>query len=256
MMGEELNAADITDKGLLGDRAYAVLDSLSGKVATAKNLRQFPGLFDCLADFVVPPKFGAPIPPVRIILPDGTALTSEEPEASKILSTFFGRDVTLSLPLDHATMDMENPTDVQGIALSGAAQGLSLFANTFFDAAPLLIMTTSTLDHFRRLYPEGRFEVRRFRPNIVVEPEKETEAFIENAWIGKTVTLGDGARLKIIGACSRCVMTTLPQGDLPKDVGILRTIAQYSPKLKLGANLGVYATVDRPGRIKRCDGFF
>jgi uncharacterized protein len=39
---------------------------------------------------------------------------------------------------------------------------------TFFDVAVIHILTTSTINRLRELYPEGRFEVRRFRPNIVV----------------------------------------------------------------------------------------
>jgi uncharacterized protein YcbX len=255
MVGEQLNAVDVTKQGFLGDRVYAIIDSIAGTVATAKNLRTFPGLLDCLSSFVDPPKLGAATPPVRIILPNGTALTSLDPKVPDLLSEFFGREVTLSARLEKSFMDIENPTDIQGIVLPGKTLGLPLPSNTFFDAAPLLILTTSTLDHLRALYPEGRFEIRRFRPNIVVEPTRANTAFIENSWIGKTVSIGDGVRLRVIGACSRCVMTTLPQGDLPRDPGILRTIAQYTPKLKYGANLGVYATVEREGRITRGDGF-
>ena len=45
MMGEELDSAELRDRGLLGDRAYAVLDSSTGKVASAKNPAKWPGLF-------------------------------------------------------------------------------------------------------------------------------------------------------------------------------------------------------------------
>ena len=72
--------------------------------------------------------------------------------------------------------------------------------------------------------------------------------FVENAWIGRTVHVGDGVRLNITGPCRRCVMTTLAQGDLPKDSGILRTAAQYN-----GVNVGVYASVLRGGRVRRDD---
>ena len=46
MMGEELNAAQITQRGLLGDRGYGLVDSVDGKVASAKNPRKWPRLFD------------------------------------------------------------------------------------------------------------------------------------------------------------------------------------------------------------------
>ena len=98
------------------------------------------------------------------------------------------------------------------------------------------------------LYPQGRFEVRRFRPNIGVEIANDEKDYVENAWIGHMLAIGDAVRLSITGPCPRCVMTTLPQGDLPKDAGILRTAAQHNR-----ANVGVYASVLQGGRICRGD---
>ena len=98
------------------------------------------------------------------------------------------------------------------------------------------------------LYPHGRFEVRRFRPNIVVETANGEEDFVENAWIGQMLAIGDAVRLSITGPCPRCVMTTLPQGDLPKDAGILRTAAKHN-----GANVGVYASISQGGKVRRGD---
>ena len=94
---------------------------------------------------------------------------------------------------------------------------------TFFDVAMVHLLTTATLDRLRELYPQGRFEVRRFRPNIVVQLASGEKGFAENAWVGRTLAIGTAVRLSITGPCGRCVMTTLAQGDLPKDPGILRT---------------------------------
>ena len=117
---------------------------------------------------------------------------------------------------------------------------------TFFDLASVHVLTTATLDRLRELYPDGRFEVRRFRPNIVVA--SEGPGFVENEWIGHTVAIGEDVRLRITGPCPRCVMITLPQGDLPKDSGILRAAAQNNQ-----ANVGVYAEVAKGGTIHRGD---
>ena len=108
------------------------------------------------------------------------------------------------------------------------------------------VLTTSTLDRLRELYPEGRFEVRRFRPNVVVRTDEH--GFAENDWVGRTLELGDEVRLQITGPCPRCVMTTLAQGDLPKDSGILRAAAQNNE-----ANVGVYAEVVSGGFVRRGD---
>jgi uncharacterized protein len=110
------------------------------------------------------------------------------------------------------------------------------------------LLTTSTIDRLRELYPQGRFEARRFRPNIVVSTGSEDARFVENDWIGRTVLIGDTVRLAITEPCPRCVMITLPQGDLPKDSGILRTAAQHN-----AVNVGVYASVINGGTIRRGD---
>src|SRR5881396_2702895 len=78
MMGEELNATEVTERGLLGDRAYALVDNSDGKVATAKNPRKWPNLFDFRAGFIQPPQLSANLPPVRITLPDGSIATSQQ----------------------------------------------------------------------------------------------------------------------------------------------------------------------------------
>jgi len=251
MMGEQLNAVHVTQRGLLGDRAYALMDPATGAVASAKDARRFGKLFDCLATFVEPPRFGATLPMVRITLPNGEFVVSSEPNAVELLSRAF------QLPVALAFSPPENP-ESENIAAPGLTSRESSLSGPFFDAAPVHLLTTTTLDRLQEEYPRGRFEVRRFRPNIVVEPTTGLRGFVENDWIGKSVRLGDAVKLKIIGPCPRCVMTTLRQGDLPRDPGILQTIAQHTPKLNTesgvsSANVGVYALVERSGSIERGD---
>ena len=71
---------------------------------------------------------------------------------------------------------------------------------------------------------------------------------MENDWIDRTIAIGDEVRLRVTGGCPRCVMTTPPQGDLPRDPGILRTAAQHNQ-----ANVGVYADMIAGGAIRRAD---
>src|SRR5438552_15964453 len=94
MMGEELNAAEVTERGLLGDRAYALVDSSDGKAATAKNPRKWPRLFNFRATSVEPTHSAAKVPPVRIVLPDGTSVTSDQADLDRILSMAVDREVT------------------------------------------------------------------------------------------------------------------------------------------------------------------
>ncbi len=250
MMGEELNAAEITKSGLLGDRAYALVDSSDGKVASAKNPRKWPQLFDFRAALADDPRTDVKVPPVRITLPDGTSVSNDLPDVHQILSKVLQRDVKLefALPdLGTATAEEYWP-DIEGLEYRETVTDFGLPAGTFFDCAFVHLLTTATLDRLRALYPQGRFEVRRFRPNIVVETGNDAKDFVENAWIGQTLTIGEAVRLSITGPCPRCVMTTLPQGDLPKDAGILRTAAQHNR-----ANVGVYASVLQGGKVRRGD---
>src|SRR5438105_12505871 len=96
MMGEELNAAVITERGVLGDRAFALVDRSDGKVASAKNPRKWPQLFDYRAAFVEPPRPGAPLPPARLTLPDGTILASTQSDLDQVLSQALNREVTFA----------------------------------------------------------------------------------------------------------------------------------------------------------------
>lgn len=99
-----------------------------------------------------------------------------------------------------------------------------------------------------QLNPEGRFDVRRFGPNIVVAPTSGPVGFVEDAWVGRTVAMGEGVRLRITKSCGRCVKTSLAQVDLPKDPGVLQTAAQQNY-----VKVGVYAAVQRGGQVRRGD---
>lgn len=248
MLGEELNACDVTERGLLGDRVYALMDPATGKVASAKNPRKWAQLFDFRAAYVEAPRPGEPLPPVRITLPDGTIVRSEQSDIHQILSKLLGREVTLRTPAPKMPSLEEYWPDMDGLAHRDTITDEAMPAETFFDLAVIHVLTTATLDRLRELYPQGRFEVRRFRPNIVVEVPPGAKRFVEDAWIGHTLAIGDVVRLSITGPCPRCVMTTLPQGDLPRDPGILRTAAQHNQ-----VNVGVYAAVRQGGPVCRGD---
>lgn len=250
MLGEELNASDVSTNGLLGDRAYALVDTSDRKVATAKNPRKWPHLFDFRAAFARAPIANAHPPPVVITLPDGTMLSSERGDANATLSKVLGRDVTVesaSTSTAHSGTSEEYWPDIEELERQNTVTEFGLPEGTFFDAATVHVLTTATLDRLRSLYPQGRFEARRFRPNIVVNIDGAS-GFAENDWVGRTLAIGDDVRLSITGPCSRCVMTTLAQGDLPQDPGILRAAAQHN-----SANVGVYAAVVRGGSIRRGD---
>ena len=253
MMGEELNSSYVTERGLVGDRTYAVIDKQNGKVASAKNPRKWGKLFDFRSLFADSPQVVENIPPVRITFPDGTNLLSDNKDIDYSLSKTFDREVRLmkASSLEKSIYEEYWP-DIDGLAQRQKVTDETMPSQTFFDIAVIHLLTTATINSLRELYPEGRFEVRRFRPNIVIESASMEKDFVENSWVGKIITIGkdrdSSVILTVSGRCTRCVMTTLPQGDLPKDLGILSTIARYNQ-----VSAGIYASVLQGGTIHRGD---
>src|SRR5436309_7848956 len=96
MMGEELNAAEVTERGVVGDRQFAVVDTETGKVAGAKNPRRWGNFFEFRAAYVEPPKSASKLPAVRVTLPDGAVVTSDQPDLSEALSRALGREVAFA----------------------------------------------------------------------------------------------------------------------------------------------------------------
>lgn len=272
MLGERLDSAAITDRGLLGDRAYGLIDRSTGKVGSAKSVKSFPGLFACRASFVEPPRVGGVLPPVRIVFPDGTAVTSESPNIHAILSAFFHRDVVLArVAPDDFTIDQHHP-DLgdqdparHNDAVSESKLGAALFAQigiqspvaagSFLDVFPISVLTSSTLDRLNTLRPESRFDERRFRMNLIVDTHEA--GFVENDWVGRTLAIGNAAALRIAMPDPRCVMTTLAQEDLPNDIDVLRTLARHNniqvATLGTFPCAGVYAVVESAGAVELGD---
>jgi hypothetical protein len=271
MGGEELGEASLSTSGLLGDRAYALIETDTGRVVSAKSVRRFPDVLQCRAAFVEPPHPHRDVPPVRITLPTGETVMSDSPGVDRALSAHFRRDVRLarSAPPDF-TIDMYRP-DVEGTDAAGRGDtvapqrlGAAYFADaglpspvppgSFLDLFPVSLLTTSTLSRLTEARPESRFEPRRFRMNVIVATG--APGFPENGWVGRRVSIGD-ARVRVAVPDARCVMTTLPQGDLPGDPEILRVLVRHN-LLELGPAsrhpcAGVYAVVEAEGTVRRGD---
>ena len=272
MRGEQLQEAELTERGVLGDRAYALIDTDTGKVVSAKSVKLFPDLFSCKAAFVEPPRRGSDVPPVKITLPDGTSVRSDSGDVDRVLSAYFKRNVKLGrVAPDDFTIDQYHP-DVEGADPGGnrntvVAQklGAALFAalgmespvpvGSFFDVFPLSVLTTSTLARLNELRSESRFDERRFRMNVIVKTERP--GFIENDWVCHELGLGDDTRLNVSLLDPRCVMTTLAQDDLPQDSDVLRTLVRHN-RVQVGELgqfpcAGVYAVVAAPGTVRTGD---
>jgi uncharacterized protein YcbX len=271
MLGEEVDAVDVREGGIVGDRAHALRDTETGKVASAKHPKLWPNLLACRAAFADATRPGDELPPVRIELADGNAVMSDAPDVDAVLSHFFGRNVELAHAAENGyTIDQYHPDeenyDPEGHrdevveARLGAAffneRGLpsAVGEGSFFDLFPLSVLTTSSLDQLGELEPESRFDARRFRMNVIVETP--ARGFVENEWLGRTLAIGDEVRLGVALPDPRCVMPSLAQGDLPKDSRILKALAQHNRIDVAGALYpcaGVYAVAETTGPIRKGD---
>src|ERR1700724_10875 len=271
MLGEQVDVVEVGEGGIVGDRAYAVRDRQTGKVASAKNPKAWPGLLACRAAFIEPPRPGDELPPVRIDLADGDSVLSDAPDVDAVLSRFFGRDVELARAAQHGyTIDQYHPDeenyDPDGHrdevveARLGAAffieRGLpsAVPEGSFFDLFPLSVLTTSSLDQLGELEPQSRFDARRFRMNVIVDTP--ARGFVENEWLGRTLEIGDDVQIAVALPDPRCVMPSLAQEDLPKDSGILKALALHNRIDVAGALYpcaGVYAVAQATGTIRNHD---
>jgi len=118
---------------------------------------------------------------------------------------------------------------------------------TYFDAFPIHVLTTASLDTMARLNPAAQWDVRRFRPNFLIETDPKFKTQLESEWNGQKLRLGT-----VVLQCDiptmRCGMTMNAQEGLAKDPSILRSIVRDADQ-----NLGVYARVATPGEVRLGD---
>ena len=216
MAGERLETCTVGERGIPGDRGWAIRDETAGKLATGSR---FPLLMQCAARYREQPVNGS-IPPVDMQFPDGFRLGSDGTDVNERLTELLSKPVSLS-----------------SLATDSNAEH-------YFDVATIHVLTTASLAAMARLHPDSDWDVRRFRPNFFVETEPGIEGLVEFEWTGRTLRVGE-VELYCKLPCERCVMPNHAQEGLPKDETLLRTIAKEA-----GNNLGTYANVTKPGEVK------
>lgn len=248
MAGEHVEAASLTADGILGDRAVAIFDAESGSVVSASN-KHFPGLLDWRAAYLASTRPDAPLPPIQITTPDGESWMADDATLAEKLSDHFDRPVSL-VRTRSAAYAAKQAAFFAEVGLEDLAP-----AGTLVDLCPVSVISTGTLEALALQAPESDFDRRRFRMNIVVDGAGT--GFVDNDWVGAELLIGDTVRLHVALPDPRCSMTTLPQGGLAKDPGILRTIVEAN-SLSVGTSrplpcAGVYATVRVTGMVRRGD---
>jgi uncharacterized protein YcbX len=255
MMGEQLLSAHVTARGLAGDRAYCLVDKASHRAAAVRTWAV--PLMSYRATFHSEPEPDAAPPALRIADPEGASWSSTDADSDARFSTAFGRPLTLMSQAPPGLL-LEFPAGTVGgkfAQVTEAPMSGSAPPGTFFDVASIHLIATATLDRIQQAHPQGRVDVRRFRPNIVLSGADAP--FAESGWAGRRFAIGDEVVLKGSVATPRCVNTTIPQADLPRDGALLKAIARLNPVDfgDMGALpcAGVYADVERPGRIEPGD---
>jgi uncharacterized protein YcbX len=212
MLGEQLDRVEITAGGVVGDRSWALVDAEDGKVGRAVRLTS--------------------------VAPASTVMEEAWPDVEGLAPESFIARTRIPTPV---------PEDV----VSDITMAMAAPAGTFFDLTVLHLLTTSTLDELARQHSEGAWDVRRYRPNVLVETYEE--GFVENGWVGRKVVLGRAAAMQVALPTMRCIMTTLAQEDLPRDPSLLRTVAAAN-RLEIAglgtwACAGVYGDAAAPGIV-------
>ncbi|ODQ89500.1 hypothetical protein BHQ18_13815 [Mycolicibacterium flavescens] len=269
MMGEEVPEVTMGLGGVVGDRAYGFLDVETGKVASAKRPKRYGALMQCRARYLSPPRPDAPAPPIEVAFPDGTVVRDDLPELARRVTALLGRDVS---PLTSAPKGASAELAMPGIADADPGPLKALFREeggeqvrdfnvgmaapgTMFDIAALHVIAGSTLHGLAGRYPAGDWDPRRLRPNILIDDGGELRE--EDDWLGCHLHIGTEVVVHVFMPVPRCVMTTLPQPGLPKDLGVLKTIARFGRKqigpLGQVACAGSYANVIRPGVVRAGD---
>lgn len=268
MRGERLDAADVVcTYGIPGDRGWAVRDEAAGEIRGAKKIA---ALMRLRARYLEEPA-GASTPVVEIDLDDGTAVRSDQPDVAARLSARLGRDVTLwprrpADDLDHYRRGPEtydegelrrqlallpdDPLPDYGSLPPGMLEQLLRYVSppgTYFDAFPLHLLTTASMASLAGAAPGCTIDVRRFRPNVLLDTRPDLAGFPELDWCGHRLRIGSVVA-EVVQPMSRCVMATLAQAELRREPSIMRTLVRET-----SMNLGVGLDVVEPGHVEPGD---
>lgn len=268
MQGERVAEAAIGELGLHADRTWAVRDVELDATTSAKRLPGLLWLMARYADAPGPDAGPGHAPEVLIGFPDGTEVSSSDPDVHQALSRYLDRAVELR-PLpplerrDEYRGPMATKTDLRtifGLEDDEPLPDLSMFpvrklaeisryatpVGTYVDAYPVHIITEQSLATLGSLAPDSDFDIRRFRPTIVVD-SPSTAAHPEWDWCGGQLH-APHAELQPLIPTIRCVMPSHEQPELKRDKEITRTIAAHTRRC-----LGVYGNVIRAGRLAEGD---
>ena len=232
LQGEALDEAVVEESGLASDRRWGIVDRETGMVLTARRVPSLLLASSRLTD-----------DGVELMLPDGDVLAGPGAHTDDVLSRWIGRPAELV----HADSIGGGVSEYFADATddSSAAISWTMPQGRFVDALPLLVLTTASLRQGHALHPDGVWETRRFRANIVVDVDED--GWVEDAWCGRTVRIGTVA-LQPAAPCERCTMVTRPQPGLDRDLEVFKVLARHH-----NSKFGVWTAVKTPGVVRAGD---
>jgi hypothetical protein len=230
LQGEVVSRAEIELDGVRGDRRWGIRDETTGKILTGRRAPQLLFAAAALASD------GAPV----ITLPTGVTCHGPGATTDVALSEWLDKPVRLVKSVGAPAASAEYFAD----ATDDASQAIewTMPAGRFVDALPMLLLTTASLRTAAALYPDGDWQVRRFRPNLVVDVDGE--GWVEDAWCGRSTVRIGSVELQPQEPCMRCTMVTRPQPDVGEDRDIFRTLARNH-----GGHFGAWTAVTTGGAV-------
>jgi uncharacterized protein len=261
LLGETLDECIVSEIGLDGDRALALVDTATGKIASAKQ----PNLWRDMLKLVARTDPASSQPRIIVSDAEGGQRDHLAVDFDEWVSGVLGRRVKLTetkpieIELNRARPDEVLDRGVhEAVTQDVLAIGAAAPGGGFFDFAPVHLVTTASLAALSSAAPDATISVERYRPNLVIETAAPT-AFVENQWVGRRIRIGQSVELEIIAPTPRCAVPMLSHGVLPASPSAVRTVNELNrvefPLLGPGRFpcLGVYATVLSPGHIQRGD---
>jgi uncharacterized protein YcbX len=274
MQGERVGSSSVDERGLAFDRAYAVLDAATGKVASAKRPRPWAALLQMSARVAEGDPSGDRPPVVAVDFGDESTIIrgEDDPQASKAIGEWVGRNVQIvSTAPEAATFeevwveDMGAPEsmyapvtaeDDDGLPVLSVRGALGAPSGTLFDFSALHIVAAASMRSLSKALDGTSVDVRRLRPNLVIETGGGGD-YPDNEWSQSTLRIGPSLVARGIMPTMRCVMVTLPQADLASARELLQTLNRVNrlevPKMGSYPCIGVYARVAEAGAVSQGD---
>jgi uncharacterized protein YcbX len=230
LQGETLSEATVDADGVRGDRSWGIRDETSGRILTG---RREPRLLLGTASLTDDGEPG-------VTLSTGATCRGVGAHTDAVLSDWLARPVALVA----AAGAPGAPAEYFADATDDGSEAIewTMPAGRFVDSMPILVLTTASLRAGAGLHPSGDWDVRRFRPNLLVE--SDDDEWVEDGWCGRNLRIG-AVKVTPRQPCIRCTMVTRPQPQLDRDLDIYKTLARHH-----GGNLGVWSTVDTPGILR------